>query len=456
MRTSPRSFRVRSGLVLAFLAGCVFIALPAFAGKVYVPLAVDGNVHALSFRTDAWIANATGQAVEFSSHFIAVNQDGTERPDESGKGTRVLPGGSFKISGLAENDSLGVLEIDLPEGAVASARLVAVHPLFGESLGTDVPLVSGDNLFLGGETAHVQGWEREEGIVMTDFGVLNLTGEPNECQVSVFRANGNQIQSTALLPLKPLSNVHFGDALGILQEKNLGFARAEVTCSESFYPYSTLVNLETGEVSFLTPSASGDAGLLDPGADCPPGAYCLRRNGTVFVPSRSSPVGAVDLTVPQGTYSRVDMTFDVTLGGWYPQNPDGRHNVFWLVRNNNRDMFGFLNVSGPGSDTILLRHGFGQRHTAKAKLQRGLRLTPGQTYQFQYVYDTAQRVVHVIVRNPNGDEILRMTGAPDIGSIGIGPGDDVILTFGFKEHINPQEVPTYGWAYRNLEVIFTP
>lgn len=452
-----RLFPVALAALLASLAG----TRPLQAGTVYVPFAVKTSVDGIGLQTDVWLTNSTGAFAKADVVFIPLGADGTKRDGVTVEEVSVRAGTTVLYDPIAKGQAIGLLEITLPDGVFATARLVGEHPLFGAGLGTEVPVVTSRNLATQGQMTQVQGWTRTAGGVVTDFGLVNLSHQQNSCRVSVFRAGGGQVQSTVLLSIQPLSMLHFADALGILGETATPRARAEVECDKEFYPYSLILNWQTGETTFLTPSGDGSSSLVPPGQPpaappCPPGAACFEHKGNFFTPSRGNPVGHVDFPVPPGRYRRVELSLDITHGGWWPKNPSGRHNIFWLVRNGNPDLFGFLNVSGPNSNAILLRHGFGQRHVDKPKLLRDYPLQPGRTYTFEYNYDTREGVVELIIRDTAGQQLFSMAGPPDIGAIDIAPGDRVFIEFGFKEGHHPQEHPTYGWAHSNMTVRFLP
>ena len=150
-------------------------AAPAQAGTVYVPLTIDGEAGGIGVRTDVWIANTTNKAIEFTSYFIPSLQDGTDRPAKKGDSIQVAARGTLRFEGIAPAGKVGIMELDLPDGVIATARLVTIHPQLGEMLGAEMPVLSAENLVPAGTTAHVQGWEREVDQVLTDFGTVNLS-----------------------------------------------------------------------------------------------------------------------------------------------------------------------------------------------------------------------------------------------------------------------------------------
>lgn len=455
-RATPfrRLFPVALAALLVSLAG----ARPLQAGTVYVPFTVQTTVDGIGLQTEVWLTNSTGALAKAEVVFIPLGADGTKRDGVKVEEVSVRARTTVRYDPIAKGQAIGLLEITLPDGVFATARLVGEHPLFGAGLGTEVPVVTSRNLATQGQMTQVQGWERTATGVVTDFGLVNLSHQQNSCRVSVFRAGGGQVQSTVLLAIKPLSMVHFADALGILGETATPSARAEVACDKEFYPYSLILNWQTGETTFLTPSGGGDSALVPPGQvpetpQCAPGAECFVRSGLFHKPTPNNPVARLSAPIPGGTYSKLRARLTVVVGNWASGRTEKTHNIFWLVKDaRNPDMFGYVNVKGPGSNSIFNRHGFNQKQEHKAKMGGHLVLEPGKTYHFDYVFDTAAKSIVLTVKDAAGNTLVALHGKPNIGSIQLSSGGEVTADFGFPDGLNPNEPPTYGWEYRDWVV----
>lgn len=453
-RSTPPSRRLLP-LALAALLACLVGALPSHAGTVYVPFTVQTTVDGIGLETVVWLTNSTDSFAQAEVHFIPLGADGTKRGGTKPQQVPVWAGTTVRYDPIDKGQGIGLLEITLPDGVFATARLAGEHPLFGKALGTEVPVVTSANLIPQDGMAQVQGWERNEDGVVTDFGLVNLSHQKNSCRVSVYRGGGAQVQSSVLLPLQPLSMVHFSDALGILGESATPNARAEVECDGEFYPFSLVSNWQTGETLFLTPSGSGSSQLLPPGSapkapQCAQGAQCFVRAGLFHKPTPKNPVARISAPIPGGTYSKLRARVTVVHGGWAPGRENKTHNIIWLVRNaKNFDMFGYFNVQGPGANSIFNRHGFSQKQGEKAKMTGHLALQPGKTYHFDYVFDTAARSIVLTVSDAAGKAMASLHGKPNINSIQLTPGGQVTADFGFPDGLNPNEPPTYNWQYRD-------
>lgn len=455
MPKSIPSLRRLLPLGLAALLALLVGTVPSHAGTVYVPLTVQTTVDGIDLETQVWLTNSTGQFAKAEVVFIPLGSDGTDRKGVKPQEVPVWAGTTVRYDPLPNGPGIGLLEITLPDGVYATARVVGDHPLFGHALGTEVPVVTSANLIPDGGTAQVQGWQREAEGVVTDFGLVNLSHQANSCQVSVFNGGGAQVKNSVLLPIQPLSMVHFTDALGVLGENDNPNARAEVTCDGDFYPFSLLSDFRTGETLFLTPSGSGSSALLPPGSapktpQCAPGAECFVKAGLFHRPTPSNPVARVSAPIPGGTYSKLRARVTVVHGGWAPGRENKTHNIIWLVKDaRNFNMFGYFNVKGPRANSIFNRHGFNQVQGDKARMDGKVVLEPGKRYHFDYVFDTAARSIVLTVTDAAGNVLSALHGRPNINSIQLTHGGEVTADFGFRDGININEPPTYGWEYRD-------
>jgi len=447
---------------LAAVLACVAGTVPSHAGTVYVPLTVQTSVDGIELETQVWLTNSTGQFAKAEVVFIPMGTDGTKRNGVAPEEVSVWAGTTVRYDPLENGPGIGLLEITVPDGVFATARLVGDHPLFGHALGTEVPVVTSANMIPDGGTAQVQGWEREANGVITDFGLVNLSHEASSCQVSVFNGGGAQVKSSVLLPIQPLSMVHFTDALGVLGETDNPNARAQVTCDGAFYPFSLLSDFRTGETLFLTPSGSGQSGLTPPGQgpkapQCSSGAaHCFRRDGVFFIPTRGEDYRRETFNVPPGSYSSLHLRLDVTHGGWTA--PTNGLNLMWWLANTGRhfNLYGFSGIKGPGSNSILFRHGMATPAGDKPKFSSPFAAVPGRTYTFDYVYSPADRTLEYKVLDQAGNVLYQVIDRPNVQKVHIEIGETITADFSHRLGVNAAEPPSYGWKYQNLVIEVFP
>jgi hypothetical protein len=238
------------------------LAAPAWAGTVYVPHPGNVEIGGVEYKTQIWASNVDeSEARRIEHYFIRSLSDGTER-DAKPTVVRVGPGRTTRLE--IDSASSGLVEIFAAPQVVITARLVQKVPGPGPLAGAQLPVIDSDNVVEAGETAHLQGWERIENVVTTTFGLANLGDESAQCMVKVFRADGSQIKSTALLLLSSLSHVQFREALDILDAGNVKDVRSEVTCDQPFFPYVAVFADDPAGVVYVVPSASGKSELHRP------------------------------------------------------------------------------------------------------------------------------------------------------------------------------------------------
>jgi len=187
---------------------------------------------------------------------------------------------------------------------------------------------------------------------------------------------------------------------------------------------------------------------------CAPGATCFEEPGSFFTPTAEEPVRRIVMAVPPGSYTRIHLRMDVRHGGW--QHPaSGLHNVFWLALGGNRDLIGYVNLLGPGRDRLLMRHGMGLVQEHKPKVEKPFVARPGETYTFDYVYDTAQGAVELQVWN-RGEIVGAVFAVPNVDRVEVGRKDRFLLDISFPPGAQSREPTTFGWEYQNLLVEYLP
>ena len=440
----------RSVLVRLSLAA-LFVASAAHAGTGYVPLPGLQTVGPVSYEAQVLVSNNAAQAREVKQVQLATDTDGTPRPaapaslQVQGNRTSVVkPAATFR----------GLLELSGSTDVHFSARLVGLGAQ--GALGVQIPVVTSDNLTPANQSLTLQGLIAA-GTRTTDLTIVNLGRQATECRASLFRADGSTILANSEVKLKPLSHRYFvnifnGLAAGVTE------ARATVTCDKDFYAYALLQDTATGEIAVVEPSGSGASTLTVPGADpeCPAGAFCFDAKGLVHQPTKAVPVKRMTFNAPVGTFTRLRLSLEVTVGNFYPQDPDGKHLIYWFVINKNFDMPGMLFFRGPGAYTALARHGIGLTHPQKLKVERPFQAITGRTYRVENDYDMGRGTLTITVTDvESGDVKALLTGTPNVNKVTLTATDKFLVDMGFPEGKVPDEVPSYGWAYRNihLEVI---
>lgn len=439
------------------------LTAPVWAGSVYVPMATDVEIDGIRYKTEVLVANDGGVERRLDTFFIPTETDGTERQGIPAETLTVNPDGSRVLGTVAPAGATGMLEISGAPQILVQARLVPVGA--GDNrVGTSLPVVSSQNAFTATDTASVIGWVRSD-VLVTDYVIVNLGQEPASCSIDLYTNTGDELISTAVIAMAPLGHRQFDDALGFIGIEDISAVRSITSCDKAFYVFARVLNRETGETAVLLPSSQLEDSVFQvPGEEpppppCPSDATCFSEPGTFFVPTAQQEVLRIPFPLDPGVYREIRVQMDVTFGNWWGPNTSGSHNIFWLARNRNRDLFGYVNVRGPNNNSIFMRHGIGQPQGQKPKVSRNYAFQTGATYRFIYTYDTRQNNVKLIVQNASGQELFQLNSVPDAANVAIGNNDTMLMDIGFPR--NPAEaesndVPTYGWQYKDLELQFIP
>jgi hypothetical protein len=430
---------------------------PALAGSVYVPAATDHVVEGVRYQTQVWVTNNDEDLRQFTSYFIPTESDGTERPENWGDTSAIPAGGTMLLGSVAGSGETGMLEISGAPLIVVTARMVATKDGV-TGLGAAIPVISSKNLFAADTVAHNQGWVRS-GDLRSDFGLVNLGPEEATCSISVFRSDGSQIQNTAVITVPPLTQRQFDDALAILGVQAISAVRSETSCDQPFYSYLRTYERITGDVFLTLPTHTiGESTLNPPGTQTPPpqsacttpGVLCYSKPGTFFVPTVANDYRRETWNVPAGDYTKLRMRVDIVHGGWTAPS-SGLHLAFWLARDGrHRNLYGFAGFKGPGSNSLLFRHGIDLEAGAKPKFTRNFQAIPGQTYKIDFVYNTSPRTLSMKLMDANGNVIHEIVDRPNVNTIHLAQGEPITADFSNVRGANPIEPPSYGWQYRNL------
>jgi hypothetical protein len=426
------------------------MAGPAFGGTVYVPVITSLGENGVPYETRISISNAGGEPAEFTATFLDVDSDGTTRADE-GQTILIKAGSTFQIT--PEPGFVGLLEVTGDDDLIYDARLVGMLGNH-ETLGEQVPVISSANTASANTRAYLQGWMRDPDHI-ANFGIVNLGRESTFCSVDLRRKGGAPLVKDVLVPVKPLSHLHLGDdVLGLLGE--FEDVRASVKCEQPFYTYAATFR-DSGEVAVIRHSALGTSSLKIPGEDreCPEGSVCFREDGVFHSPRPGNLVRRLFTTPPPGNYRRVFISLEFIHGGWAPGQTSATHNIFWVVRDGNNDMIGYLNAQGPSKDEIFYRHGFDIPQQQKPKIPVKVVLNPGESYRVEYTYDPGLRFIELVLYNQGGQVIARIQTVPNIRTLSISNSNKIMWDFGF-DGSHPGEPATFGWGYKDLFVEFVP
>lgn len=420
----------------------------AHAGTVYVPLPGLTQAGTASYEAEVTVANPAATTANVNQYLVAADADGTQRPGPA-NGLQVLgnltavvkPGASFR----------GLLELSGSPNLRYGARLAGKGQ--AGALGVALPVVTSENLFAANGSLTLQGLTSST-TRATHLMLANVSKFAAQCTFTLVRLDGSALGAATTVSLKPLSAVYrenalAGDAAGLTD------ARATVSCTREFFAYALLTDSASGEVAVVEPSASGESSLTVPGADpeCPANATCFLARGVVHKPTTSAPVGRLAFAAPAGVFTRLRLTLDVTVGAWYPQDPDGRHLVYWFVINKNLDMPGMLFFRGPAAYTAMARHGIAIKHEAKIKIVKPFQAIPGRTYRVVNDYDMGKGKYTVTITDLASGELKQtLEGTPNVTKVTLKAGDRFLLDMGFPEGAIADEVPTFGWTYSDVVV----
>ncbi|HVS15664.1 MAG TPA: hypothetical protein VMV46_17205 [Thermoanaerobaculia bacterium] len=443
--------------LLGTISTFFLLASPATAGTVYVALASDMVLDGIRYETVLTVSNPSDQPRSFTTLFIEVFQDGTARDDGAGAAVaQTVPAGqTMMFTALSGGVPRGFLEITADPALVFSARLVpSVDGVKG--VGGRVPVISSDNLIDGGERFYLQGLRRDSARDTT-LGLINLSQNPNQCTVDLVGADGGARIQTAVLSLPPLAAGQWDDVLGLVGLGSESEVRAEIQCGGPAYAYGLVLDAVSGAVSSIDISQTGASLLAAPGQQvpCPEGAACFEYPGLVFTPTRGNEIRTLKMVLEEGSvYSAIKLRMTVDLTAWYPGDPGGIHNFFWLYRNLwAGNTFGYVNARGPNKNKIsnLTNVNLPKGVTKTTRIDGAL--APNQTYIIDYTYDTRSGRIDTLFLDQTGGVVASLKDSTSANAIRQ-EGEGFFIQLSLEGHFS--EVPSYGWNYRDLRVDFLP
>lgn len=450
-------------LALALAAG------PAFAGTVYVPILTENGEDPTEYVTRIWLTNNGPGPQTVETLLLPMNSDGTAGRENAEKkvDTTVVQAGTTAV--LEVTGPAGLLEVTTldrnPDALSVNAELRNAEQSGATETHSVVPVLASSTIGEAGTDLTLQGLRRTVDGVFTNVVLTNLGHAETQCTVKVFRAAGTQIAGTALLSLKPLSQVQFPDALATLGEEQVRDVNAQVSCDQPFFAYLTLYEREEGEALVVGPSVRGDSAFSRPGDNRPsvPGAVLFTQNGTFHEATPGEPTRIFNIPVPgDRTFSRIEVNFDVFNGGW-SWEPSANHSLFWLHRGAccwpkwAGNIFGFANAFGPGRNEIKVATNADMpKFHERVAFRRGVPFLEGHSYHLEYVYDTAGGAFQLIVTE-DGQEVVTVQNAASANVVRSDKSEAFMIYFGHEDAtgVGPER-PTYGWKYSNLRVEFIP
>lgn len=428
-------------------------SIPAWAGSVYVPVTLpnwaDGSLHA----TEVWVSNPAGAQRAFSTFFIPAGTDGTHG---GGPEIPVPAGRTFLLSNVA--NASGMLEVKSGQEMSVEAQLVNTSPS-GIQTRVSVPVISAANTIAADKTGYLIGLERDPARgTVTNLAIANLGTQGAQCTIRLFRVDGSQVGSTVTLSFFALSLRQFDDALGALGEQKIADARAQVTCNQPFFIFSTLVNLPLSQIWFRVPSATtaADGGSPNPNPNPGPGnSVVFSKSGhlhTATPPGNAK--GTVNIPI-QSTLAvkRMVIECDFIPGPWNREKIPGNHAIIWLYRGKFRsNTVANVNAFGPNKYTIKMNQNVDLGAGQVTSEEGGLQLEQGRRYHLRYTYDaTSNQITAEISQAGSLLKTLRMPGTASGNILQVHP-PALNVEFGHYPGQEGPEIPSWGWSYYDLRV----
>ena len=424
----------------ALLAGVV----PAMAGEVYVPFASNRSFNGTTYQTKVWVSNTGASARKFTVRFITQNVDGTQG---AGTGTElsVPAGGTLLLGSVAPSGIIGMLEIDGAPQLVVNARIDAIGGNGSILSSANVPVVAKGNVIKQNATAHIQGIELTNRGTISDLGILNMSNAAAQCTVKAYRSNATQIAQTAVLPLPPLSAVHYENAMAVLGETSISDARFEVTCDRQFFPYALVFEPGGPETNFVTSSFALDGDLVSGVGSS--GTVIFESPGLFLHAKPGDSFKQLDIPLVEGVnYRKATVEFDLYVDKF----PQGIFAGVTALRRTDRTLYYGLIVRGGRKKAIL------DMGVDDDTVQGGSGPWKERTnYRLTFEYDIPSRTLTFkTVRS--GDLVETLSGRINHLDLSLLDGKKIRVDFGQSGVADGAYFPPIGWKYSNLKVTFEP
>lgn len=322
------------------------------------------------------------------------------------------------------------------------------------ALAVAAPVTGEETTFQGGQTLALRGLFASDSV-SSHLALVNRAKTANRCTLALAAADGLGLAPAISLTLSPGETRPFVDAFAG-RARLLTETQAAVSCDQAFYAYALVADGDTGRLDVVTPETGNETlALAKDVPACPTGATCFDAQGVVHTPEPPPglPVGRVSFPAPTVTAKRFRMSIDVTVAGWYPQQPSGKHLIYWFVVQKNIDMPGLLYFLGPNKNEAFARHGINLKHPQKIKVIKPFKAQVGHTYHVDNDYDMAGgKYTVTITDTATGQVAVVLNSRPNVKSYTIKPGLNFLVDMGFFPGKVDGEVPSYGWKYANVHV----
>ncbi|HEX9734576.1 MAG TPA: hypothetical protein VGG06_21605 [Thermoanaerobaculia bacterium] len=425
-------------------------AAPLWGGTVYVPYAVNRTVRGHMFTTEIRVHNDDNEAHTLTYLFIPVGKNGVNFDRSTEPVEVIVPGHvTIPLVDLVPDGERGMVEINADPEIAVTARLIGSRDGGAtKNVGVEIPAVTSSSTIPPGKAAIIQGLNRTAGRAVTDLYIATLSIERTQCAVEVRKRGGAEVIEQ-VLSLAPLSLTPFYDVLGLLAIDNASDMSVAITCDRIARPFAVTHDLETAELLFIPPSATGSSSLNPfPTSSCPTGAL-FSRPGVFHVPTPGNPSARYDINLPgRQTFSKITLDMEFTHGGWNRRSSDN-HSVFWLNRDDvwRSNLVGYFNLFGPNRNFGKLISNLNLPAAVVRSVQQNASFQEGETYVVHYDYDTRSRVVELVMSVKGGQEMIRLQDTPTVSSLA---ADHFYVVFGHVETGHGPEVTTFGWAYSDL------
>lgn len=307
----------------------------------------------------------------------------------------------------------------------------------------DLPAIDESTAFRPGQTLHLADLAGGAGRE-TDLTLVNLGTAASQCTVTLTATDGSTLGAPVTVEMEAKAYRYFEDVLATFVDAGeIAGARAAVSCTQPFQAFAVILDGTAGSASPVVARES---------ATCGGNVVCFDAKGIVHQPTPAAPVKRVAFPVPPGTYGRVTLSLNVTVGNWYKSDPDGKHLIYWFVLNRNYDMLGMLYFRGPDAYTALARYGIGLTHPKKIKLVKKFQTIPGHTYRCENDLDMTTGVIKINVTDVATGQSVQLRGASNVRQLNVKAGDKFIVDMAFPEGKVPDEVPAYGWTFQDVHI----
>lgn len=429
----------RVALACAVLA-LAATGMPAEAGTLYIPQAVDQTIDGKTFQTEIWVTNLGAVGRRFESYFLPSLTNGVDRGELEYDTTGVPGSASILLQGAAPAGSIGMLEITGAPQLNFTSRL-RVFDGEGRLLSSSrVPALSSKDAVPGGQTATLLGLQHSTDGNSSALGMINLSQEPNECSISLARASGQELGSTFVTTMLPLSHRQIEDVFGLLGLEALAGGRAVISCASDFYAYGIVWQENLQQVVFVQPADALSSELVRPG-DEPP-VPTLELPGNFFVATPGDSIRELPLPLEPGvSYDRVVIDFDLQLG---PYQNGLFHAIASMRRLGGPPLYFGLFARGSNRKTIIDRGDGTDFNTAGPWIA-------GQRLHVNLVYDAANGRLNLAVSRAG--QVFYTTSTHitfrDISNNGRPVG---ILLGQTRPYDGGAFQPPINWRYSNLKV----